>query len=108
MTVRELVGRTGLTVLVLPDGDHEVSGVYAGDLLSWVMGRAKESQAFVTIMTNINVLAVTALLDLSCVIICEEAEVPPELIRSAEEKGINLLRSDAPEYETCVRLSSVL
>ena len=108
MTVRSLTRAAGFQILALPDGDREIEGVYAGDLLSWVMGRAKEGQAFVTIMTNINVLAVASLLDLSCVILCEDAEVPESLIDSAAEKGINLLKTDHPCYETCVLLSGLL
>lgn len=108
MTVKSLIEKTGFSVLTMPDENREIDGVYAGDLLSWVMGRAKEKQAFVTIMTNINVLAVASLLDLSCVILCENAEVSDELIQSAEEKGINLFRTELPTYETCLTLGKLL
>ncbi|MBQ3934747.1 MAG: hypothetical protein II715_02925 [Clostridia bacterium] len=108
MTVRELTEQAGFRVLSMPDGEREIEGVYAGDLLSWVMGRASEGQAFVTIMTNINVLAVASLLDLSCVILSEDAEAPSEIIVSAEEKGINLLKTELPTYETCLLLGSLL
>ncbi len=40
MTVRDLIEQTGCEPLLLSDGDREVTGGYAGDLLSWVMGRA--------------------------------------------------------------------
>lgn len=108
MTVRELAVETGFRILSLPDGERAVEGVYAGDLLSWVMGRASEGQAFVTIMTNINVLAVASLLDLSCVILSEDAEAPEEIVSAAEEKGINLLKTELPTYETCLKLGSLL
>lgn len=108
MTVRELAEKAEFRVLSMPDGGREVDGVYAGDLLSWVMGRASEGQAFVTIMTNINVLAVASLLDLSCVILSEDADAPEDLVKSAEEKGINLLKTPLPTYETCLLLGSLL
>ena len=108
MTVRELAVEAGFRILSLPDGERTVEGVYAGDLLSWVMGRASEGQAFVTIMTNINVLAVASLLDLSCVILSEDAEAPEEIVSAAEEKGINLLKTELPTYETCLKLGSLL
>ena len=108
MTVRELAVEAGFRILSLPDGERTVEGVYAGDLLSWVMGRASDGQAFVTIMTNINVLAVASLLDLSCVILSEDAEAPEEIVSAAEEKGINLLKTELPTYETCLKLGSLL
>lgn len=104
MTVNELAEIDVLESVLLPDPDRNVQGVYAGDLLSWVMGRAEANNAFVTIMTNVNVVAVAALVDLSCVIFAEHVEIPTEVIAAAEQKNINLLRSRLPTYETCCLL----
>lgn len=104
MTVNELAEIDVLESVLLPDPDRNVQGVYAGDLLSWVMGRAEANNAFVTIMTNVNVVAVAALVDLSCVIFAEHVEIPTEVIAAAEQKSINLLRSRLPTYETCCLL----
>ena len=41
---------------------------YAGDLLSWVMSHATAGDAWVTIMSNINVAAVASLTEVACVI----------------------------------------
>ena len=108
MTVNELMEACGLTAILLPDGEREVSGAYAGDLLSWVMGRASEGNAFVTIMTNLNVIAVASLRDLSCVIFAEGVSVPQEVIDVAVQKEVNLLGSRLPAYETCAALSRCL
>lgn len=105
MTVNELAAACGLEAVLLPDGEREVTGAYAGDLLSWVMGRASEGNAFVTIMTNLNVIAVASLRDLSCVIFAEGVPVPQEVLDAAAEKEINLLKSGLPAYETCAALS---
>ena len=104
MTVSELASDCGFAIVYLADGDRKVNGAYAGDLLSWVMGRAGTDNAFVTIMTNINVVAVASLADLSCVIFAESVEVPAEVLEAAEHKGINLLKSDKPMFETCAKL----
>ena len=63
MIVRELVEKLNLKVLVEGDMDREITGGYCGDLLSWVMGRAKADDAWITIMTNINFVAVASLAD---------------------------------------------
>ena len=57
MTVSELAKSCEFEVVALPD-DRDVSGCYMGDLLSWVMGRAKADNAWITIMSNINIVAV--------------------------------------------------
>ena len=61
MTVEQLSRECGFKVLSLPEPERVVSGAYMGDLLSWVMGRAQENNAWITIMSNINVAAVASL-----------------------------------------------
>ncbi len=104
MTVSELAQMTDLEAILLPDPERSVHGAYVGDLLSWVMGRAAVDNAFITIMTNVNVIAVAALTELSCVIFAENTELPSEVLTAAEQKGINLLRSRLAAYETCCLL----
>ena len=53
MTVSELREQLQLTAYALPDGTREVTGGYTGDLLSWAMGRAKEGDAWFTVMGNV-------------------------------------------------------
>ena len=67
MTVRDLIEQTGCEPLLLSDGDREVTGGYAGDLLSWVMGRAQSGDCWVTIMSNVNVAALGQLTDCACI-----------------------------------------
>lgn len=108
MTVNAVCESLKLRALNISDGEREVDGVYAGDLLSWVMGKAKQSNAFVTIMSNINVLAVASLIDLSCVILAESVEVDQGFLEAAKEKEINVLSSSLTTYELCAKLSLIL
>ncbi len=101
MTVNDFIARLELEVLNLDDGEREITGGYTGDLLSWVMSRAQSGDAWVTIMTNINVIAVASLTDVACVIIAENAEVAPEIIERAKAQGINLLRTDKTAWRVC-------
>ena len=107
LLVKELQDH-GFEPLSLPDGDREIDGVYIGDLLSWVMGRAQMDNAWITIMTNVNVIAVASLADTSCVILAEGVEMPDDLIETAREKEINILRSSQPIYETAIRLAGLI
>ena len=108
MTVRELARKNHFEPLLLIDEEQTISGADAGDLLSWVMGRAEEGNAFLTIMTNINVVAVASLADVACVIFAENVAVPEEVLEAAKLKEINLLRSKAPIFESCVAIGRCL
>ena len=108
MTVSDFQNKANYKILTLPDPDREIIGAYTGDLLSWVMGRAKPDQAWVTIMTNINVLAVASLIDLSVVICCEDSIPDIAVIEAAQAKGINMLLAKEPAFEVCITLSNIL
>ena len=108
MTVKELSDRMGLVPLAMPGPDREVLSGYAGDLLSWVMGRAPSDAAWVTIMTNVNIVAVAMLRDVAAVIVCESAEVGEDIIARAKEQEVNLLLSKGGIYETCIEISKLI
>lgn len=108
MTVSDLCRRAGLTAAVLPEGEREVIGVYIGDLLSWVMGRAQSGDAWITIMSNQNIVAVATLADTACVILAEGVQPDKGVAQLAADKGINVLLSPDSAYDTVLRLRDCL
>ena len=108
MTVSSLKEALGLTAFALPQEGRRVGGGYAGDLLSWVMGRAQADDAWLTIMSNVNVVAVAALADVSCVILCEGVKPDAGVCERANEKGVNLLGSGESAFNLSARVKSLL
>lgn len=107
MTVSEFASKHSLKVLCLPD-DREITGGYVGDLLSWVMGRATSGDAWITIMSNANVLAVATLADVSCIILSEGVTLDEDILKTAETKGINVLSGEADTFKLSALLASEL
>ena len=71
MTVKELAAACGFDV-ACGEGDREVTGgIYCCDLLSIVMGRAPADCAWVTVMGNLNSIAVSVLADTACIVLAE-------------------------------------
>ena len=108
MTVEQLMTRTGLRAAALPEGDREITGAYIGNLLSWVMGRARSGDAWITIMSNRNIVAVATLADTACVILAEGVQPDEGVAELAQQKGINLLLSPDSAYDTALRLRDCL
>ena len=108
MKISEMAKQLGWEVLAMPDPDMEVTGGYVGDLLSWVMGRAKAGNAWITIMTNRNIMAVATLAGVSAVIVTERAEIDESVIALAKEQDINLLRTELPSFETACAVGKLL
>lgn len=106
MTVEELVAKHGLTPICLSEPDREISGCYIGDLLSWVMGKAQADNVWITIMNNINTLAVASLSDVALIILTENVDLDDTMIGEAKAKGINVAGSSCSSFEVAVKISS--
>ncbi len=105
MTVKELTLKYGYKAVSLPFPDRVITGGYVGDLLSWVMGRATEDCAWITIMTNINIAAVGQLADVAVIIVAEGAIPEDAVVETAKNKGVNILLTNKTAYETVVEIS---
>ncbi len=108
MKVSELARLDKFEAISLPAPDREITGAYVCDLLSWVMGRANEGDAWITIMSNINVIAVATLADVSCIILAEGVKLDGEVLNTARDKGVNVLVCQLPAYEAALRLGGVI
>ena len=108
MTVQDLADALSLTVYHLEAPDRPVTGGYAGDLLSWVLGRAGRDCAWLTIMSNQNVAAVALMADVACVILSEGVTPDQALLSRAREQEVNLLGSDKGTFALAAAVHSLL
>ncbi len=108
VTVDKLCATEGFSPVVICSGDTPIEGVYIGDLLSWVMGRASENDAWITIMSNINILAVATLSDVACIVLAEGVKLDDDVKEAAQQKGINIISTEMSAYNTAVALSKIL
>ena len=108
MKVSELCLSEDFKEICLPDGEREIEGVYIGDLLSWVMGRAESGNAWITIMSNINTIAVATLADTSVIILSEGVALENEVLQAAASKGINVVSTKLTSYQAALRLSELI
>ena len=108
LTVEQLLNSGEFIGVSTPQSDREVDGIYIGDLLSWVMGKATSDCAWITIMSNINIVAVASLIDVSCIILAEGVNISEYIVNTAQQKGVNILRSDKTAYQIAVLLNGLL
>lgn len=108
MKINELKERLGLSVLTQGDMERECEGCYCGDLLSWVMSRLKENEIWLTVMGNVNSVAVAVLTDCACIVLTEDAALDEDALMRAKQQGVTILRSDKSAYELSVMISKLL
>lgn len=107
LTVRQLC-RRGKFELISGDGSKTVSSVYCCDLLSVAMTHAPVGCAWVTVIGNMNSIAVSVLTNASCIIIAQGMRLDTEGLAKALQENVTVLRSAAPVFETAVMVQKVL
>lgn len=108
MTVEAFAKEAGFKIIALPSPKKEIEGAYIGDLLSWVMGNANPNNVWITIMSNINTIAVSTLVDVSCILLAENVEPDKDALATAQAKGINILSTPLSSYEAALTVSRLI
>ena len=108
MTVKEIIEKLDLKCLNEAYLDAEVTGAYASDLLSDVMGNARSGQVWITMQTHKNVSAIASLKDLPAVILVRDGVPDPDMLNHAREEDICILVSKDATYQVCGKLYALL
>ena len=85
----------------------EFDGVYTGDLLSRAMSRVEAGCAWVTIMANINVVAVANLTEPAVIILAEDVRMQQDVLDAAEENGVCVMSTPMSAYEICCAIGKM-
>jgi hypothetical protein len=100
MNLQEIIKELNLEVITTPQDFSLISPScgYTSDLLSCVMAGAPHKSLWVTLQAHVNIVAVGALLELSAIVITENAKPDPETINRANQEGVVLLLTDKPSF----------
>lgn len=108
MTPIELSEKLGFRIINEGDGrSRELCGIYCCDLLSVVMGRAKADDLWITVMANINTIAVAVLSDVSCVLLSEGVSLDEQGLEKAKMQGVCVLATELPTFEASAKAAQL-
>ena len=103
MKVNDLIHAGSFKMLSKGDNsEREISVPYCCDLLSVAMGKMPADSAWVTVMGNINTLAVSSLADAACIILAEGSIMDAAALKKAEEQGITVLATEQPIFDAAL------
>lgn len=111
MKIKELIALLKLEVLtknIEINLEKEIDCAYSCDLLSYVLAKGKEENAWLTVQTNMNIVGVASIKKIPIIIITEGSFVPNETIEKAEEHSIIIARSSFDTFEISGRLYELL
>lgn len=101
MKINDLLDFTDWQLLTnIPDEAVDIEGVFCGDLLSWVMGNGQPQEAWITVQSHLNIVAVAVLREFACIIICEGVEVTEDVLEKAKEEHVVIISSPLTAYQT--------
>ena len=108
MTVKEIIEKLDLQCLNEANLDTEVTGAYASDLLSDVMGNARSGNVWITMQTHKNVTAIASLRDLPAVIFVRSGMPDEDMLEHAKDEEICILVSKEATFPVCGKLYEIL
>lgn len=109
MTVKEMSDKLNLKVLTGNRGlDRIIKGAYTGDLLSWVMVKLSPDFAWLTVIGNINAVAVASLKDASCIILTDFSTLDKDAEEKARQLDIPILSSKENSFKLGVKIAELL
>ena len=101
MTLQELIDSNKYQIIKEgTDLSKELTKPFCCDLLSVAMSRASQGCVWVTVMSNVNTLAVASLTETGCIILAEGRTMEESCVDKAKEQDITVLRSTDPIFET--------
>ena len=105
MTVQELIDSGSFQIInVGEDTDRAITVPFCCDLLSIAMGRAPAGCAWVTVMGNMNTLAVATLADAACIIMAEGTALDDIAMKKAKDQEITVLATELPVFDAALKV----
>lgn len=90
------------------DTERAISGLFCCDLLSIAMSKAPTDCVWVTVMGNINTLAVAALCDVGCIVLAEGVSLDDAAKAKAIQQHITVLRTEKPIFDAALSVHNQL
>lgn len=88
----------------IPNPQREISKPFCCDLLSIAMGKACENACWVTVMANVNTLAVATLTDVSCIILAEGTQFDEITLQKAINEEIVVFTTPLPVFDAALKV----
>ncbi len=109
MRLSEIATELGFELLN-PEAEmgKEVTGGYVSDLLSDVMGYAREGEIWITLQSHINVIAVASLKELAAILLVKGIRPDPKMLQKATEEGIPVFGISDGTFSAAGKLYALL
>lgn len=88
--------------------DAALTNGYTSDLLSDVMANADEGSVLITIQAHKNTIAVSSLVGIAAIIICNNRPIADDMIQAAQGEGIAIFLTAETQFNTSALIAQHL
>ena len=105
MTLQQIIDHLSLEVKTEgTDPERDVAGGYVTDLISDVIGNAREGFIWITFQVHLNIVAAASLKNLAGIIIVNNRMPERETLDRASQEKITIMTTPLPAFEVVGRL----
>lgn len=108
MKVSDLKTKLGYEEVCAGNPDADIRAGYTSDLLSDVMGNALDDSVLVTIQAHKNTVAVATLAGIAAVVICNNREVPADMVEAAADEEVAVYRTSKNQFTVSCEIGALL
>lgn len=109
MTVNDIINSNiGKVIHAANNLDRIIEKPFCCDLLSLAMSKASSTCAWITVMGNVNTLAVASLTDLPMIILCEGVTFDEAALIRAREVDISIIYTDLSIFEAALKVYNLV
>lgn len=108
MKLSEFIEKCGFELITEGKEDVELTSVYCCDLLSFAMSRNPSGSVWVTVMGNVNTIAVAVLTEGGCIVVAEGTAIDENAIEKAKQQGVAVLKTNKPIFEAALEAHNLI
>jgi hypothetical protein len=109
MTLKEFLDKTDFEVINTGgETEIELTKVFCCDLLSVAMSKNPAGSVWVTVMGNVNTVAVAVLTEGGCIVFAEGASPDSIAVEKAKSQGVALLKTHLPIFDAAIKAHELL
>ncbi len=108
MKLSEFTEKCGFEILNKGGDNPELTQIFCCDLLSFAMSRNPSGSVWVTVMGNVNTVAVAVLTEGGCIVLAEGAQLDENALEKAKQQDVTILRTDKPVFEAALAAHEII
>ncbi len=109
MLVKEIAEKNKWKLIAGEEGTgRDAKNCYMCDLLSWAMSRAQEDDLWITVMGNVNAVAVASLTDVAAIVLADNAPLDEDAALKANQNSVAVYSCEENIFDAAVKVYNLL